>query len=176
MNLHTAVVGIVKGLTEPLLAMNHLLFCLMTALMLFTFRQRPRDSLYYLLALIPGYILGWFQTLPLLLVNLIVVLTLFFVLLQQWIYERLKVWTLPLLLLAGICHGHSLATAAAGSSLNAFLAYMITATLVQGLVIYSFGLLTRWMSSKSPDGFETLENILSAVGAGVAMAYLFTSF
>jgi hydrogenase/urease accessory protein HupE len=176
MTLHTAMEGMIQGLKEPLLDMQHLVFCLLLGLVLFTLRRKPRDTFYYIGALFPGYALERFQSLPPLLINAGVALTLVFVLFQEWIYEKLASYTLAFLGIAGFLHGLSLSREATGSSTSAFLAYTLTATLVQALLIYGFGLLSRRVSLQSPDGFEGLENILSAVGVGVALAYFVLAF
>lgn len=176
MNLQTATEGLSRGIIEPVLGMQHLVFCLMAGLMLFVFRKRPRDLFYYALTLPLGFAIEWHQPLPLLLVNLVIPVSLTVVLFQQWFYEKMAVYTLPLLLIAGVFHGASLGRLAAGSSLVGFVSYAIVASLVQGLTIYGFGRLCRHLATESPDGFEGLENILSATGTGVAMAYFFLAF
>jgi hypothetical protein len=176
MTLQTVFEGVIQGLRESLLDMQHLVFCLLAGLVLFTLRKRPRDALFYILALFPGYALERYQPWPPLLVNVLVALTLVFALFQEWMYEKLASYTLPFLLLAGFLHGLSFSQDVPGSSAPAFLAYTLTATLVQALVIYGFGVFSRQISLKSPDGFEGLENILSAVGTGVALTYLAWAF
>jgi hypothetical protein len=176
MTLHTALEGVVHGLKEPLLDMQHLIFCLLLGLVLFTLRRKPRDAFYYIVALFPGYALERFQALPPVLINVGVALTVVFVLFQEWIYEKLASYTLPFLGIAGFLHGLSLSRDVAGSPTPAFLAYALTATLVQALLISGFGVFSRHLSLKSPDGFEGLENILTAVGSGVALAYFVLAF
>jgi len=176
MTLHTAIEGIGKGLTETLLDMQHSVFCLLVGLVLFALRRKPRDAWFYILALLPGYILERMHPMPPMFVNVVVALTLVFALLQQWMYEKMASYTLPFLLFAGIFHGLSMSHAVAGSTTPAFLAFTLTATLVQAAIIFGFGALCYRISIKSPDGFEGLENIIGALGTGVAMAYLFWAF
>lgn len=176
MTLHTAMEGVVQGLRESVIDMQHLAFCLLAGLIIYTLRRKPRDAWFYILALFPGYALERYYPLPPVLVNVGVVLTLVFALFQQWMYEKLASYTVPFLALAGFIHGLSLSQDVTGSSVPAFLAYTLTATLVQALLIYGFGIFSRRVSLKSPDGFEGLENILSAVGVGVALAYLVWAF
>ena len=176
MILQSALDGIGKGLLQPIVGMNHLLFCLIAALVLFTLRKKPQEIGLYLFALIPGLAVQWNWAVPSVLINVVVALTVAFVMVQHWIYEKLAAWTVPMLLLAGFFHGLSFAEAAAGSSLDGFLAYGIAAILVQGLIMYGFGAVCRRLSIKAPDGYESLENLLSAVGAGVALAYFFLAF
>lgn len=176
MTLHTAFEGVVQGLRESVLDMQHLTFCLLVGLVLFVLRRKPRDAWFYILALFPGYALERYYPLPAVLVNVGVALTVVFVLFQQWLYEKLASYTLPFLALAGFLHGLSLSQDVIGSSTPAFLAYTLTATLIQALLIYGFGIFSRRVSLKSPDGFEGLENILSAVGVGVALAYFVLAF
>lgn len=176
MTLHTAFEGVIQGLRESLLDMQHLVFCLLAGLVLFTLRRRPRDAFFYILALFPGYALERYQPWPPVLVNVVVALTVAFALFQEWMYEKLASYTVPFMILAGFFHGLSFSQDVPGSTTSAFLAYTLTATLVQALLIYGFGVLSRRISLKSPDGFEGLENILSAVGTGVALAYFVLAF
>jgi hypothetical protein len=176
MTLHTVFEGVIQGLRESLLDMQHLVFCLLAGLVLFTLRRRPRDAFFYILALFPGYALERYQPWPPVFVNVVVALTVVFALFQEWMYEKLASYTIPFMILAGFFHGLSLSQDVPGSTTPAFLAYTLTATLVQGLIIYGFGVISLRISLKSPDGFEGLENILSAVGTGVALAYFVLAF
>jgi hypothetical protein len=168
--------GVVQGLRESVLDMQHLVFCLLAGLVIFTLRRKPGDAWFYILALFPGYMLGRYQPQPAVLVNVAVALTLVFILFQEWIYEKLASYTVPFLGLAGFLHGLSLSQDVIGSSTSAFLAYTLTATLAQGLLIWGFGIMCRRLALKSPDSFEGLENILSAVGSAVALAYFVLAF
>jgi hypothetical protein len=176
MTLHTAIEGIGKGLTVTLLDMQHSVFCLLLGLVLLALRKKPRDAWFYILALLPGYLLERLHPMPPMLVNAFVALTLVFALLQQWMYEKMAPYTVPFLLFAGLFHGLSMSFAVAGSATPLFLAFTLTATLVQAAIIYGFGAFCYRISIKSPDGFEGLENIVGALGTGVAMAYLFWAF
>lgn len=176
MTLRTVMEGVVQGLRESLLDMQHLVFCLVAGLVIFTLRRKPRDIWFYILALFPGYALQRYQPLPAFVINMVVALTVAFALFQEWIYEKLAAYTLPFLIIAGFFHGLSLSQDVTGSTTPAFLAFTLTATLIQALVLYGFGTFSRLVSLKSPDGFEGLENILSAVGVGVALAYFVWAF
>ncbi|HYX32166.1 MAG TPA: hypothetical protein VE954_03570 [Oligoflexus sp.] len=176
MTLHTATQGVGEALTETLFDMQHLVFCLLVGLVLFTLRRKPRDAWYYILALFPGYALERLYPLQPFVVNVVVALTVVFALLLEWIYEKLAAYTIPILLLSGFFHGLSLSQAVSGSATPAFLAYALTATLVQALLMNGFGRLCSRIAMKSPDAFEGLDNILSAVGTGVALAYFFWAF
>jgi hypothetical protein len=176
MNLQTALDGIGKGLLEPILGMNHLLFCLTAGLVLVTLRKKPADIFLYLLALIPGYVLERNFPMPSVLVNALVALTVAFSLLLHWMYEKLAGYTRPLLVIAGVFHGLSLTKAATAISSDGIIAYAVSATVIQGLVMYGFGVFCHRLSIKAPDGYETVVNLLSATGAGVALAYFFLAF
>ncbi len=176
MTLHTAIEGVIHGLREAVLDLQHLTFCLLAGLVIFTLRRKPRDAWFYILALLPGYALERYYPLPPVFVNVVVAFTVVFILFQEWIYEKLASYTVPFLVLAGFFHGASLSQDVTGSSTAAFLAFTLTATLVQALLIYRFGIFSRRVSLKSLDGFEGLENILSAVGVGVALAYFVLAF
>jgi hypothetical protein len=168
--------GVIQGLRESLLDMQHLVFCLVAGLVIVTLRRKPRDIWFYILALFPGYALQRYQPVPVFVINIVVALTLVFALLQEWIYEKMASYTLPFLVVAGFFHGLSLSQDVMGSTPSAFLAFTLTATLIQALVLYGFGIFSQRISLKSPDGFEGLENILSAVGTGVALAYFVWAF
>ncbi len=57
MTLHTAIEGVIHGLREAVLDLQHLTFCLLAGLVIFTLRRKPRDAWFYILALLPGYAL-----------------------------------------------------------------------------------------------------------------------
>ncbi len=165
-----------KGLTEPILGMQHLLFGLMAGLLAFTMTKKPKTLLVFLLALVPGYALEWWSPMPVLLVKLAAATSVAVLLGMLWFHEKLGRFAPLVFVLGGLIHGLGLAQEVRGSNPSEFLIYVTTASLVQLVICFGFGRFTLQLSTDSPDSFEGLENILSATATGVAISYFVLAF
>lgn len=168
--------GILKGLTEPIVGMHHLVFCLMAGFLGLTMAKSYRYPLFYLLALIPGYAVAFLVPLPVFLVNVVVALSVAALLFNLWFIEKFGRYAVLILILGGFFHGASFVQAVQGSSMSGLLSYLIAATLIQILLCFGFGFFTLRLSLKSSDSLEGLENILSATATGVFLAYIYMAF
>jgi|GEM_PF-7024967 len=168
--------GILKGLTEPIVGMHHLVFCLMTGFLGLTMAKSYRYPLFYLFTLIPGYAVAFYLPLPVIFVNVVVALSVAALLFNLWFVEKFGRYAVLILTLGGFFHGASFVQTVQGSSMTGLLSYLIAATLIQALLCFGFGLFTLRLSLKSLDNLEGLENILSATATGVFIAYIYMAF
>lgn len=168
--------GIWKGFTETVLGMHHLLFTLLVGLAAYTMTKRFKSPLFYLSAVLAGSFLQRSMPLPTLVVNLGAACSLAILLLMVWFHERSRAFFPWIFLVGGWFHGLSLANEVQGSADPGFFAVVCAAILVQSLICFGFGRFALKLSLQSPDGFEGLENILSATAIGVAMAYVYRAF
>jgi urease accessory protein len=167
--------GFLSGLAHPVVGMDHLSFILLTGLMTFTITRRYYDPLLFLgLSLLGSLLQVYVGSVPG--VEMVVACSVLVMLFMLWMHAKLARWSTPIMVVAGLFHGYAYGTAVVGTMVQPLMAYLLGFTVIQGILLYSFGQLSAYLAQKSPSGLDTLENILSAVGSGVALVYIIRAF
>ncbi|MFY7929060.1 MAG: HupE/UreJ family protein, partial [Oligoflexus sp.] len=171
----TFAAGFLSGLAHPVIGMDHLSFILLTGLITFTITRRYLDPLLFLgLSLMGSLLQVYVGSLPG--VEMIVALSVLVMLLMLWMHAKLARWSTPIMVVAGLFHGYAYGSAVVGTMIQPLVAYLIGFSLIQALLLYSFGQICAYLAQKSPSSLETVENIVSAVGSGVALVYIVRAF
>ena len=162
------------GLGHPVIGMDHLVAVLLVGFLSFVVTRRLMEPALFVLASLAGCLARvWFGGLPG--IECAIALTLPVMLFMMWFHRGLAARSGLVMLIGGSLHGYAYGDAIVGVGSSQLFAYLLGLTLVQAFLAYGFGALSGLLAEKSPKGFATLENMLSAVASGTALVFLVTS-